>query len=238
MSGNTLKAYVERFYRLAAPALGLDLQKAMENWDRGFVVQLLNDGGRKAAADTGGLIMLGKATLTSGQETYDLDASVFSATPVNTLLRIDLYKDTADPPYISLIPTYAPDMIRADGAITSGPPTAAAWYYAKHSSTESNLELRLSPPANWTLAEGLQVVASVLPAEITDETVQPDCQGQLGQMMLWDALYNATGIPRFEKSYLDSKRIVMASGVVGQPVTKRNAFRNMRPAYNPKLLTS
>jgi len=232
MAGNTLKAYVERFYRLAAPAMKMDLHSMMETWDKGFVIQLLNDGGRKAAADTDGLIMLGKANLVADQETYDLDASVFSTTPVSALLRVDLYKDTTDPPYVSLTP------IAADGAIDSGVPTAVAWHYAKHSSTESNLELRLSPPANWALSSGLQVIASVLPAEITTDTTKPDCQGELGQMMLWDALYNATGIPRFEKAYLTSKAIVMASGVAGMPVMKCNAFHSMKSAWNPKLLTS
>lgn len=239
MAGNTLKAYTERFYRLAAPAMKMDLHAAMETWDKGFVIQLFNDGCRRAAVDTGGLIMMGKANLVADQETYDLDASVFSSTPINTLLRVDLYKTAVtDPPIISLVPQYAPDLILADGAVDSGLPTAAAWYFAKHSATESNLELRLSPPPNWGLTSGLQVVASVLPAEITTDTTKPDCQGELGQMGLYDALYNATGVPRFAAAYVNSKRLVMMSGAASQPIVKLNAFRPTRSRWNPKLLTS
>lgn len=239
MSGVVLKAYVERFYGLIAPEMKMDVQKAMETWNRGFVVQLLNDGWRKAAADTNALIMLGKANLVADQETYDLDASVFSATPVNTIMRVDLYKTAVtDPPIVSLLPSNASNVLLADGAIDSGMPSSCAWYYAKHQSTESNLELRLSPPANWSLTNGLQVIASVLPAEITTDTTKPDCQGELGEMGLWDALYNATGNPRFERSYLRSKGIVMASGAAGMPITKPNVFRPRRAQWNPKLLTS
>lgn len=203
----TLQACINRFYRNVAMARNTTIDKVRVLISRGEVVQYLNDGMRTAAEKSKGLRGMYKHTLTADQELYELSSMDNDVVKVD---RVQVYKSgnvQAD-----MIPESPEILEELDGTTDSSTPTRCSFKLQKHDSSAAIYELRLWPPANWTEASALVILASVRPTALTADTTHLDCPDALGDAGVWQACYQATFDPRFEALYHKALQRFYAAG--------------------------
>ncbi|MEO0086006.1 MAG: hypothetical protein ABIK37_05185 [candidate division WOR-3 bacterium] len=216
----TLKDFVEEFYQMVSPVIAGGLNAAMAQWDRAYVIKLLNRGWEKAATDVGGLLWTATTDLVADQENYALPDSIVSLDKVIVRRGGQVCSE--------LLPQAAAPLEYPDGSHASGVPRFCSWKLQKHDDAQSGYELRILPPASWSEADGLWAVGRVLPDTITSDSDVPDCRDSLAQMGLAWACYLATGQQRYVViDYTSAKRDFIRRGLVNQPVPKSGVWQTM-----------
>ena len=129
--------------------------------------------------------------------------------------RIEVYRDGKLVRKCTIKPK---SMLPADpDSETPGIPTLAAWSLTKHKDAPAELEIRLSPPANWDDDEGLFIYSYCRPDWLSDDDVEPEFPFLgMGKAGLNDALLQVTQDSKFNSLYEIDLQPLYASGLTTQ----------------------